>query len=327
MFSFRSLTNGDGGRSFFSRESLPSRVGSKLSAVIIFIAVSYGIEVIANDKTGYYGYGKPASEVEIAGWDIDVRPDGKGLPPGSGTVEEGELLYEDKCAQCHGTFGEGVGRFPVLAGGEGTLTDQRPSKTVGSFWAHTSTLWDYIHRSMPFTKPQSMSDDEVYAVVAYVLYLNEIVEDDFELDQHNLASIELPNKPNFVPDPRPDVQNTRCMSNCKKVGDIHIASSSKPLENVAIMKVEAEKTVVSEGETVYNQNCAICHKSGVGGAPILGDHADWKLRSSAGMLTLKQHAIRGFKGNTGFMPAKGGFMNLSDEQVNEVVEFMVESSQ
>ncbi len=94
---------------------------------------------------------QPATEEEIAGWDIDVRPDGLGLPEGSGSVEDGEMLYEDKCASCHGSFGEAVGRYPVLAGGFDTLTEARPEKTVGSFWPYASTLWDYIHRAMPFT--------------------------------------------------------------------------------------------------------------------------------------------------------------------------------
>jgi cytochrome c len=113
----------------------------------------------AAKKTGYYGYGEQATAEQIAGWDIDVRPDGQGLPPGSGSVEDGEAIYEEQCAECHGSFGEGEGRFPVLAGGEGSLQDDRPQKTVGSFWNHTSTLWDYIHRAMPFTRPESLTDD------------------------------------------------------------------------------------------------------------------------------------------------------------------------
>jgi len=302
---------------------------SNLPKLVCFslLFLSFSFMTQAAEKAGYYGYGKAASQEEIAGWDIDVRPDGMGLPDGSGSVEDGEMLYEDKCAECHGSFGEGVGRFPVLAGGEGTLTDLRPSKTVGSFWAHASTLWDYTHRSMPFTEPQSLSDNEVYAVVAYVLYLNDLVEDDFELNQRNLAEIEMPNKPNFVPDPRPDVQNVRCMKGCKKANSIAIASSSVPLDNIEMQKVAVDEKVTSPGEVIYTQSCGICHKGGIGGAPIVGDKSDWKSRISAGMLTMKQHAIRGFQGSTGFMPAKGGFMNLSDDQVSEAVEFMVEASQ
>jgi cytochrome c5 len=299
-----------------------------LLAGLVLVGVVYG-DAQAADRTGYYGYGAHATEAEIAGWDIDVRPDGKGLPPGSGSVEDGEMLYEDKCAECHGSFGEGVGRFPVLAGGEGSLTDQRPSKTVGSFWAHTSTLWDYIHRTMPFTQPESLSDDEVYSLTAYVLYLNDLVEDDFVLSKENFTSIVLPNKPNFIPDSRPDVHNTRCMKNCKKPENIHVVSIVMPAEDngaVDAQKEASRQKALQPGELVYNQNCAICHNAGVSGAPVIGDVADWKTRVAAGMLTLKQHAIKGFTGAKGFMPPKGGFLNLSDEDVNETVEFIVESS-
>ncbi len=306
--------------------------GLKLAIVLagVFVAqVLFLSTLAAADKTGYYGYGKEATDEEIAGWNIDVRPDGLGLPEGSGSVEDGEMLYEDQCAECHGSFGEGVGRFPVLAGGEGSLTEPRPSKTVGSFWAHTSTLWDYIHRAMPFTQPESLEDDEVYAVTAYVLYLNDLVEDDFVLSKENFTSVELPNKPNFVPDPRPDVRNKRCMKNCKKAGSIEIASSVMPaaVQGVANTQGQEEKErELKPGELVYIQNCSICHNAGVAGAPILGDVDDWHTRAAGGMLTLKQHAIQGFTGAKGVMPAKGGFMNLSDEDVNQAVDFMVDSS-
>ena len=112
-------------------------------------------------SAGHFGYGENASAEMIAGWDIDVRPDGVGLPPGGATAEDGELLYDEMCASCHGAFGEGVGRYPILAGGEDTLAESRPEKTVGSFWPYASTLWDYTHRAMPFTEPESLSDEEV----------------------------------------------------------------------------------------------------------------------------------------------------------------------
>jgi cytochrome c len=181
---------------------------------------------LAADKSGYYGYGQPATAEQIAGWDIDVRPDGKGLPPGSGSVEDGEYLYEEKCAGCHGSFGEGVGKYPSLSGGDGSLQDDRPHKTVGSYWKYTSTLWDYINRAMPFSQPESLEAQEVYAITAYVLYLNELVESDFVLSQDNLASIRLPNEGNFIPDARPDVANKHCMKKCKKPGDIKITSEA-----------------------------------------------------------------------------------------------------
>ena len=178
--------------------------------------------------TGHYGVGQEASAAEIAGWDIDIRPDGLGLPEGGATAEDGESLYEEQCASCHGSFGEGVGRYPVLAGGEGTLTEPRPEKTVGSFWPYASTLWDYIHRAMPFTAPESLSDDEVYAITAYVLYLNDLVEYDFELTRDNLASIEMPNKDGFFLDDRPDVINAQCMSDCKDPARRSVCTKARP---------------------------------------------------------------------------------------------------
>lgn len=168
---------------------------------------------------GVFGLGRPATDAEIAAWDIDVRPDGKGLPEGSGTVLEGEQVYFDQCAMCHGDFGEGLGRWPAVAGGMGTLEDDRPDKTVGSYWPHVSTVYDYIRRAMPFGNARSLTDDEVYAVTAYVLYLNDIVRDeDFELSKENLASIELPNEGNFIEDARFEeahyADKDPCMSDC-----------------------------------------------------------------------------------------------------------------
>jgi cytochrome c len=296
-------------------------------ALFLIVAVTLAShEAIAEDKSGYYGYGKSATDAEIAGWDIDVRPDGMGLPEGQGSVEDGEMIYEAKCSECHGSFGEGVGRFPVLAGGDGTLTDARPSKTVGSYWAHLSTLWDYIHRTMPFTQPESLEDDEVYALTAYVLYLNDLVDDDFELTRDNFTSVEMPNRDSFIPEPRPDVHNARCMDDCKKAAEIVIVSSVMPELEVLTPEMQEEVGPSNPGELVYNQNCAICHRAGVSGAPIVGDGKDWKSRAAGGMLTLKQHAVKGYTGENGYMPPKGGFANLSTEEVHEAVDFMVESS-
>ncbi len=161
-------------------------------------------------------YGRLAVAEELAAWDIDVRPDGAGLPEGSASAEDGEQLFYDRCAACHGEFGEGVDRWPVLMGGFDTLTEDRPEKTVGSYWPYTSTLWDYIHRAMPFGEAQSLTDEEVYAVSLYVLYLNDLVELDAVYDQDSFAAIEMPNADGFfMPDPRPDASaGEPCMSDC-----------------------------------------------------------------------------------------------------------------
>jgi cytochrome c len=164
--------------------------------------------------------GRVALPEEIAAWDIDVRPDGQGLPEGSGTVAEGEEIYTAQCAYCHGDFGEGIDRWPVLAGGQGSLTNERPEKTIGSYWPYLSTVYDYVRRAMPFGNARSLSDDEVYAVTAYLLYLNDIVEDeDFELSRENFTEIRLPNEAAFIPDdrlsePHYAAAGEPCMTDC-----------------------------------------------------------------------------------------------------------------
>ncbi len=175
----------------------------------------------ASGSGGKLNIGRLALTEEVKAWDIDVRYDGQGLPPGKGTVAEGEPIFTEQCASCHGDFGEGVDRWPVLAGGQGTLEDDRPEKTIGSYWPYTSTVFDYIRRAMPFGNARSLSDDEVYALTAYVLYLNDIVEDeDFELSKENFNSIRLPNEKNFIADTRNEEPHYKpvtepCMKDCK----------------------------------------------------------------------------------------------------------------
>ncbi|WP_137699983.1 c-type cytochrome [Marimonas lutisalis] len=172
------------------------------------------------------GLGRTATPDEVAAWDIDVRPDGLGLPEGSGSVMDGEELYSEKCSVCHGDFGEAVGRWPVLAGGQDSLTNERPVKTIGSYWPYLSTVWDYVHRAMPFGDAQSLTDDEVYAIVAYLMYLNDLVDDDFVLSKENFLEVPLPNEANFFMDDRADGELKEfakaevCMSDCKDAVEI-----------------------------------------------------------------------------------------------------------
>ena len=166
-----------------------------------------------------YGIGSTISPQELAGWDISINEVGEELPAGVTTPEAGESLYIMKCAQCHGEFGEAVGRWPVLAapGAEETLNTLEPTKTVGSYWPYATTLFSYIRRAMPFYEPQSLTVEETYAITAYVLYLNYLLEYDEELDRDKLISLEMPNRDNFIPDNRPDTQNVACMSNCPEM--------------------------------------------------------------------------------------------------------------
>ena len=152
-----------------------------------------------------YGFGSPATPEQIAGWDIDIAPDGAGLPAGSGSVAQGKALYDLLAAECHGPKGEG-GAGPPLVGGIGSLGDDAPVKTVGSFWPFATTLYDYIHRAMPPDNPQSLTPDELYALCAYILYLNGIIPEDAVMDAQTLPQVVMPNHAGFTsPDPRPDV--------------------------------------------------------------------------------------------------------------------------
>ena len=167
------------------------------------------------------GLGRPALPEEIKAWDTDVRPDGQGLPPGKGTVKQGDGIFQAQCAACHGEFGQGVGRWPVLAGGAGTLKADRPDKTIGSFWPDLSTVFDYIKRAMPYGNAQSLSNDEVYALTAYLLSMNDVVKDEnFELNEKNFTSIKMPNASAFFDDDRETSEKQfwgiePCMKNCR----------------------------------------------------------------------------------------------------------------
>lgn len=162
--------------------------------------------------------GRAALPAEIAAWSIAVRPDGQGLPAGKGSVKEGEKIYLERCAACHGEFGEGAGNFPVLVGGEGTLDGPAPVKSIGSYWPYLSTAYDYIRRAMPFGDAQSLSANETYAIVAFLLNQNNLVADDFVLSKENFPTVKLPNAAGFYEDDRETAEKhfwrEPCMSNC-----------------------------------------------------------------------------------------------------------------
>lgn len=165
------------------------------------------------ESEGPYGIGRAATAAEIAGWNIDIGRDGSGLPPGSGTVAHGREVFAQQCVACHGDKGQG-GVGDKLVGGQGTLATAHPVRTVGSYWPYAPTLFDYIRRAMPQNAPQSLSNDDVYAVSAYILNLNGLLPADATLDAGTLAAIKMPNRNGFSGDPRPDVKNPACMSGC-----------------------------------------------------------------------------------------------------------------
>jgi cytochrome c len=203
-----------------------------LNKLLLACAALLAANVAAADR--YAGIGRPATAKEIAAWDIDVRPDFKGLPAGSGTVGRGMAAWEARCASCHGTFGESNEIFTPLIGGTtaadiksgrvATLANGlQPQRTMLMKLSTLSTLWDYIHRAMPWNAPKSLTVDEVYAVTAYLLHLGDIVPEDFTLSDKNILEVQqrLPNRNGMTTAHgmatvrgKADVRNTACMQNC-----------------------------------------------------------------------------------------------------------------
>lgn len=202
-----------------------------MSSLVKFLPVLLAGLLVACDNNESsvtsYGLGNTVTSEEIASWDIDVGPDGVGLPVGSGTAQTGEPIYLAKCAGCHGDFGEGMGRFPSLIGSPEILISDAPRKTVGSYWAHSTTLYDYIYRAMPFGNAQSLSPDEVYGITAYILSLNDIIADDKVMDAKTLPKVKMPNRKGFITATGPDIQADACMKDCvEKVEVVSRASQN-----------------------------------------------------------------------------------------------------
>jgi len=188
-------------------------MGARKTIIAMVALLGLGTLAPAFGQTGDKALGRHLSEKELAGWDINVFVDGKGLPPGRGTVGQGEKVYQAQCLACHGVNLEG-GLGPALAGGVGSLKSDKPLKTIGSYWPYATTLFDYIRRSMPFQAPQSMSNEDVYAVTAYLLHKNGIVPATATVGADNLADVKMPNRDSFYVDDRPDVKAVRCMKDC-----------------------------------------------------------------------------------------------------------------
>ena len=200
--------------------SIPPKASPIPGRALRIAAIGLAISLLGPTGSALAGddlpLGRIATAEEITGWDIDIRPDGQGLPVGRGTADQGEEVYVERCALCHGEFGEGVGRYPVLIGGEDSLQTDDPVKTVTSYWPYATTLFDYIYRAMPFGDAQSLTPDEVYGITAFLLSENDLIERDQELNQANLAAVALPNRDGFIEDSRPDTPTgPPCMQDCK----------------------------------------------------------------------------------------------------------------
>lgn len=314
----------------------------------------YGPYHINEQSTKGVNFGRTPTANEIKAWDTDIMPDGTGLPVGSGTVDEGEELYDKDCAVCHGDFGAGGKGYPTLTGGSiKSLKNQRdcpgkdaPSRTIGSYWPQASTLIWYIRDAMPYAHPKKYTPNEMYAVTAYLLH-NEGIQIDGkdieELNQDNFKKIVMPNRKGFYPDidgPKgldnvrkfyQDPKNfgavgVRCMKNCGKENVVRIGNEItdvKPAYSTAKdLPVETNAAPVSPAQKEYEKSCAVCHATDAMGAPAVGNKSAWAKVIEKGLDKVDHNAINGIGG----MPPKGGNMNLSDDQVKDIVKFMVESS-
>jgi len=334
---------------------------------------------VANGKTGPYyvntnahntnvKFGRVPTKAEYNAWNTDIMPDGTGLPEGQGTASEGSDIYDAKCVMCHGDFGSGGGGYPSLAKGNAyelhkTLTNQRikpdtdgPVRVFGTYWPQASTLWWYIKDAMPHPLTDSLTDDEVYSLVAFILNANEMkidgveVDDDYVLNRAKFLKIKMPNRDGFEPNingpqapenvrkyfadasnfggQKYDVNtpSTRCMKNCQEraakvvyIQNGGISDFHPPLSDVKDLPKEEAKTNF-DTKKAYADNCAMCHDTGA--APAPGDKAAWSALIAQGMETLYKNGI---KGTNAGMPAKGG-SSLSDAQFKSVVDYIVDQS-
>ncbi len=254
------------------------------------------------------GLGRAALPEEIAAWNGDISPDGTGLPVGAGDAIDGEEIFAQQCAACHGDFAEGIDNWPKLAGGADTLDREDPLKTVGSYWPYLSTAFDYIKRSMPYGNAGTLTDDETYAIVAYILYSNDLIEDDFVLSNETFFDVEMPNADGFIVDDRAETEYAQwsgepCMANCKDsevkvtmramVLDVtpeEEAAEPAVTEAVAEEVAEAEPAVevaavdpelIKAGENVFKK-CKACHQIGDGAKNRSGPVLTGVVGSAAG---------------------------------------------
>jgi len=309
-------------------------------------------------------FGRVATANEIKAWDIDVMPDGTGLPEGQGSVEEGDELYEAKCSSCHFDFGAGGSGYPALQQGNAyemqkTLKNQRlnpdddgPKRNFGSYWPYASTLFWYIKTGMPHPAPMSLSADETYALVAYILSINEIkidgeeLDDDFVLNKENFLKIVMPNKDGFIPkiDGKDGLENIRkfydnpknfgankkrCMKDCfegepkvARIQGVGISDYTPPLSSKKEKPAKKESAVAgAPGKAAYEASCAVCHATDAMGAPMVGDKKAWAAVLKKGIDKVYTNGIKGING----MPPKGG-TSLDDAKFKAVVDYMVSQS-
>lgn len=311
-------------------------------------------------------HGRVPTPNELKAWNKDVMPDGTGLPEGEGSVEEGEEVYEAQCVMCHGDFGSGDGGYPALAKGNAqelqkTLTNQRnlptndgPVRVFGSYWPQASTLWWYIRDGMPHPKSKTLTNDEVYALVAYILNINEFtidgeeVDDEYLLNREKFLKIKMPNRDGFEPniDGPNGLENVRayyanptnfgikkiknpaerCMSNCQeKTAEVvyiqngGISDFNPPMSVTRDLPAEsgdATQKITFDAAKAYEESCTMCHGSF---APAAGDKDAWASYMQKGKDAIYANGINGTESG---MPAKGG-SSYSDVEFKSIVDYML----
>ncbi|WP_294962205.1 c-type cytochrome [Sulfurimonas sp.] len=353
---------------------------TKANTATTIASIDGGVKYpVIGDKTGPYyvnnqsnmmkiNNGRVPTANELVAWDKDVMPDGTGLPEGSGSVEDGEEIYEAQCVMCHGDFGSGGGGYPSLSKGNAdelqkTLTNNRwkdpeadgPTRVFGSYWPVASTMWWYIRDGMPHTKSKTLSNDEVYALTAYMLNINEItidgeeVDDEYVLNREKFLKIKMPNRdgfepnidgPNALKDVRKYYENpanfgakkvnpaTRCMKDCQEksvvVTRVENGGISEFLPPMSVVRDLPKKEASDMGFNVlknYEDNCMPCHVADGMGAPVTGDKEGWAEVLAKGMSGVYKNALEGING----MPAKGG-ASVSDDELKLLVDYMIDNS-
>ena len=349
------------------------KLANQLTKHLVVAGLAFAAVSAVSAQTKYPNIGREATKAEVAAWDIDVRPDFKGLPKGSGTTARGQEIWEGRCASCHGTFGESNEVFTPIVGGTtkddiktgrvASLTSEKqPQRTTLMKVATVSTLWDYIHRAMPWNAPRTLTVDDTYAVLGYVLSMAEIVPEDFTLSDQNIAEVQklMPNRNGMTQahgmwneGGKPDVKATTCMSDCAKhvtigstlpdyarnahenlalqnrpYGPFRGADTTKPplakLPGKGLMAVNmsAAESITPEG-LFKKHNCSTCHAPASRAiGPAISEVAA-KYKGQADAMSKLQKKVKvGGAGTWGAIPMPP-HAHVPDGDINVLVKWML----
>ena len=349
------------------------KLANQLTKHLVVAGLAFAAVSAVSAQTKYPNIGREATKAEVAAWDIDVRPDFKGLPKGSGTTARGQEVWEGRCASCHGTFGESNEVFTPIVGGTtkddiktgrvASLTSEKqPQRTTLMKVATVSTLWDYIHRAMPWNAPRTLSVDDTYAVLGYILSMAEIVPEDFTLSDKNIAEVQqlMPNRNGMTQahgmwneGGKPDVKATACMSDCSKhvtigstlpdyarnahenlalqnrpYGPFRGADTTKPPlaklpgKGLIAVNMSAAESITPEG-LFKKHNCSTCHAPASRAiGPAISEVAA-KYKGQADAMSKLQKKVKvGGAGTWGAIPMPP-HAHVPDGDINVLVKWML----